>query len=63
MSNSHECKGVNREAMQLHAVTKKKKNNLDHKSHKKLYQVLQIICAASEHAKKSKACMIISLSA
>ena len=60
MSNSHECMGVDLEALQLHAVYRKP--YFYYKSHENPYQVLQVTCAASERAMKSKVCMIKLLS-
>ena len=59
----HTNVGVNGEALQLHAVYKKPYFFITSharirirycKSHKNLYQVLQVTCTASEHAMKSK---------
>ena len=67
-SNSCECMGVNGEALQLHAVNricycKSRENAYQYyKSRENLYQVLQVTCTASEHAMKSKVCLIKSLS-
>ena len=52
--------GVNGEALQLHAVYKNPYQY--YKSHENPYQVLQVTCAASERAMKSKVRMIKSLS-
>ena len=49
-SNSHKRMGVNGEALQLHAVCKKTYFILQ--VTRELYQVLQVMCAASEHAMK-----------
>ena len=56
--------GVNGEALQLHAVYKKSRENPYQycKSRENPYQVLQVTCAASERAMKSKVRMIKSLS-
>ena len=77
MSNSLECMGVNEEALQLYAIYKKpyfyyksRENLYQYYSHMRIriryckspYQVLQVTCAASERAMKSKVCMIKSLS-
>ena len=51
---------VNGEALQLHAVYKKP--YFYYNPREDLYQVLQVTCAASEHAMKSKVHMIKSLS-
>ena len=62
--------GVNEEALQLHAVYKKpcffyyksRKNLYQYcKLRKNLYQVLQVTCAASDRAMKSKVHMIKTL--
>ena len=50
--------GVNGEALQLHAVHKSR--IFYYKSHDNPYQVLQVTCAASEHAMKSKDKIVIT---
>jgi len=52
--------GVNGEALQLHAVYKKPYFLLQ--AMRESVSVLQVTCAASEHAMKSKVRMIKSLS-
>ena len=52
--------GVNGEALQLHAVYKSRIFYC--KSRENLYQVLQVMCTASERAMKSEVRVIKSLS-
>ena len=56
-SNSRECMGVSGEALQLHAVYKIHTVKLRESP----YQVLQVACAASEHAMKTKVHMMKSV--